>query len=79
MYCSVCKKEVGDGGFCRYCGNRLTAETAAHHLKPGTVLGGKYVIQDFIGEGGFGITYIGPQRRGFQRRFDHGAGQEGFL
>lgn len=62
MYCSVCKKEVGDGGFCRYCGNRLTAETAAHHLKPGTVLGGKYVIQDFIGEGGFGITYIGRDR-----------------
>ncbi len=59
MYCSVCKKEMDGGVFCRYCGNRLTAETAAHHLKSGTVLNGKYLIQAFIGEGGFGITYMG--------------------
>lgn len=59
MYCSVCKKDTGSGTFCPQCGNRLDADSAAHHLKPGTVLSGKYVILNFIGEGGFGITYIG--------------------
>ncbi|MCI9546448.1 MAG: SH3 domain-containing protein [Lachnospiraceae bacterium] len=59
MYCDVCGKETKSTAFCPYCGKRLGAEGAAHHLKPGTVIGGKYRIEDFIGEGGFGITYIG--------------------
>lgn len=46
---------------CRFCGhsnaNRLPA--AAYHLPPGTVLAQRYLVGNVLGEGGFGITYIG--------------------
>ena len=31
----------------------------AHYLNKGTELHGRYVVEDILGEGGFGITYIG--------------------
>lgn len=44
---------------CPFCGKKLSNEVPAHHLKPGTVLNKKYIVGAALGEGGFGITYIG--------------------
>ena len=45
---------------------RLTAGNyvpSPHHLPPGTVLLGRYLVGRALGEGGFGITYIGYDLR----------------
>ena len=59
MYCYNCMNEKGSADICPYCHLDHSMEPAAHHLRPGTVLCGKYVVGYVIGEGGFGITYIG--------------------
>lgn len=60
MYCYHCMSELPDGsGFCPYCRGDLTVQSAPHHLAAGTVLNGRYLIGEVLGEGGFGITYIG--------------------
>ena len=63
MYCRYCMAKIADGlAVCPVCKKSQTAETPAHHLIPGTVLNGKYVVGAALGEGGFGITYIGKNR-----------------
>ena len=52
------------GESCPQCG--LTAGNyvpSPHHLPPGTVLLGRYLVGRALGEGGFGITYIGYDLR----------------
>lgn len=45
---------------CPQCGkHRSEYVSAPHHLMPGTVLNNKYEVGSVLGEGGFGITYIG--------------------
>lgn len=60
MYCNKCMNEIPDGSnFCRECMADNVTESMSHHLKPGTILNRKYVVGSAIGEGGFGITYVG--------------------
>lgn len=45
---------------CPYCGNDVVAPDAdSYCLAAGTVLGQRYVLGRVLGDGGFGITYIG--------------------
>lgn len=58
--CMGCMKELKQPGICPRCGyNPETVSTEGHYLKPYTILNGKYLVGRVLGEGGFGITYIG--------------------
>ncbi len=57
--CPKCMNE-SDGNICSHCGfDREKGQDNTHALKPYTILSGKYLVGNVIGEGGFGITYIG--------------------
>ncbi len=47
------------GGKCGHCGFNNSASVYPHQLPPMTVLAGKYLTGRVLGEGGFGITYLG--------------------
>lgn len=53
-------KEIKSGTrFCPYCGKKPNNENPAHHLPVNSELHNKYIVGNSIGEGGFGITYVG--------------------
>lgn len=59
--CINCMREKASAeGTCEHCGfDPATASIPPHHLAPFVILAGKYLVGKAIGEGGFGITYIG--------------------
>ncbi|HCA04292.1 MAG TPA: hypothetical protein DEO32_00185, partial [Ruminococcaceae bacterium] len=63
MYCFNCMKEAMPRRVCPHCHKQNVPDRIAHHLVPGTVLNGQYIIGNSIGEGGFGITYVGRDAR----------------
>lgn len=63
-YCTYCMHPVERGEPCPVCGRLEDAYAPQpHHLPPGTMLWGRYLIGRVLGEGGFGITYIGLDLR----------------
>jgi len=60
-FCVHCMNPINED-ICSACGKSVKEyQVAPHHLAPGTILGGKYVVGAVLGEGGFGITYIGRE------------------
>lgn len=59
-YCMGCMSPLADGRKCSKCGfDFSTYNVSKRCLAPGTILAGRYMAGRVIGEGGFGITYIG--------------------
>lgn len=59
--CPWCMSELHDEGACPNCGKLpMSYVASAHHLPPMAYLrDGRYCIGKVLGEGGFGITYVG--------------------
>ena len=57
--CFQCMEETTEYP-CKRCGyDPASHPPLAYALQPGTILNGKYVVGTVLGQGGFGITYIG--------------------
>ena len=57
--CYGCMQVKTGSPFCEHCGYDERTMPSPHHLRPGTVLREKYLVGKVLGQGGFGITYIG--------------------
>lgn len=57
--CFRCMEE-SSGYPCAHCGyDPKSGRSKEYALQPGTILNGKYVVGTMLGQGGFGITYVG--------------------
>lgn len=59
MLCYRCMRDKGEAEVCPHCNQKGIRKNEDHHLAPGTVINNRYTIGNTLGEGGFGITYIG--------------------
>ncbi len=58
--CINCMQGITQNGVCPLCGFVESNYTPSlNHLLPRTILAGKYMLGKVLGEGGFGITYLG--------------------
>lgn len=58
-YCMKCMLPINGETVCPHCGYEQDYGTLPHRLQPGTILIDRYLIGCAIGQGGFGITYVG--------------------
>jgi len=66
MTCPFCGAEVGNATICPQCGASLAVPSVSLSLPLGTkLLGGKYSVGKVLGQGGFGITYMGADTHPF--------------
>lgn len=63
--CLGCMEEYQDEfHMCPLCGyEEGTPPQEPYHMLPGTILSGKYLVGKVLGFGGFGVTYIGYDRK----------------
>ncbi len=57
--CYGCMKLKSPGDVCEHCGYDQRQGNAPHQLPAGTVLKEQYLLGKVLGQGGFGITYLG--------------------
>ncbi|MCM1113450.1 MAG: leucine-rich repeat protein [Muribaculum sp.] len=60
MHCLNCMETYEGSGVCPHCGfDNGSYQSPPYVLGPNTILHGKYLIGRVLGQGGFGITYMG--------------------
>lgn len=60
LLCMGCMRERETAeGPCPYCGFEERRDGPSHYLPCRSILNGKYLVGKVLGEGGFGITYLG--------------------
>ena len=57
--CYGCMNLTAEPHICEHCGHDLRTSNRSHALPAGTVLHGQYLVGKVLGQGGFGITYLG--------------------
>lgn len=57
--CYGCMRMKQRSPLCEHCGYNENIDNMPHQLPLGTILGGRYEVGKALGQGGFGITYIG--------------------
>ena len=57
--CLGCMRLKTTSPVCEHCGYDERTANAPHQLQTGTVLQGRYLVGRALGQGGFGITYLG--------------------
>ncbi|MBO7251832.1 MAG: leucine-rich repeat protein, partial [Oscillospiraceae bacterium] len=57
--CLGCMEMKESSPVCEHCGFHEETLNSEHQLPPGTVVGGQYILGKVLGQGGFGITYLG--------------------
>ncbi len=62
LRCYGCMKFKDSHPVCEHCGFDENAANLPHQLPQGTVLQNQYILGRVLGQGGFGITYLGWDR-----------------
>ena len=58
--CVNCMSDMGEASICPKCGyDEHTSTQSGSFIKRRTILNGRYIVGNAMGQGGFGITYIG--------------------
>ena len=60
--CYGCMQLKTSSPVCEHCGYDARSANALHQLPAGTVVGDQYILGRVLGQGGFGITYLGWDR-----------------
>jgi len=60
--CYGCMKLTESDPVCEHCGYDARSENSNHQLPVGTIVGNQYILGKVLGQGGFGITYMGYDR-----------------
>ena len=64
MFCPHCMEVISnEDSYCPRCGRAVAYNNPESALPVGTILADRYYVGAVIGQGGFGITYMGCDKR----------------